>query len=382
MALALVGALLMVDAPPVGATHKLATPTNVQATAGNGQVSLSVDAVTNATQYRWQYGTHPSGTTATAARGRTTTISSLSNGQVYRVRVSARAIASGVLTHQDSDWSDWVTFTPRVPLNDPSNLAVSVGNAALSLSWTASTSTGVTGYDVHYTSAAASAVTNNAAVTTGLASAGWVAVTRTGAMASQTISSLSNGTPYRVRVRAKSSTGLSGWVFGAGTPRAASATLSGPATVVEGQALKLRVTFSPATTVQGNLEVTATRVTSESGDHAPSVYLFSGVGTTNGSINFATHHDDDQDDETFTVTLTEAPTGYSIGSPSSVSVTIVDDDKPSVSLSASPNPVREGDPVTVTAQLSHATLNALTIPVVLSRGTSESGDHGTLTSIN
>ena len=381
---ALLGSLLVVDAGPVGATHKFAAPTNLVATAGNGQVSLSVDAVAVADRYRFQYGEHPSGALTSSARSSSTsrTITGLTNGQTYRVRAQASV---ALANHQTSDWSGWVTFTPRVPLNDPAGLSVSGGNAALSLSWTASTSTGVTGYDVHYTSASAtgsSPVADGAPVTTGLASAGWVAFTRSGTTASQTITGLSNGTPYRVRVRAKSSTGLSGWVFGAGTPRAASATLSGPATVVEGQALKLRVTFSPATTVQGNVEVTATRVTSESGDHAPSIYLFSGVGTTNGSINFATHHDDDQDDETFTVTLTEAPTGYSIGSPSSVSVTIVDDDKPSVSLSASPNPVREGDPVTVTAQLSHATVNALTIPVRLSRGTSESGDHGTLTSIN
>ena len=381
---ALLGSLLVVDAGPVGATHKFAAPTNLVATAGNGQVSLSVDAVAVADRYRFQYGEHPSGALTSSARSSSTsrTITGLTNGQTYRVRAQASV---ALANHQTSDWSGWVTFTPRVPLNDPAGLSVSGGNAALSLSWTASTSTGVTGYDVHYTSASAtgsSPVADGAPVTTGLASAGWVAFTRSGTTASQTITGLSNGTPYRVRVRAKSSTGLSGWVFGAGTPRAASATLSGPATVVEGQALKLRVTFSPATTVQGNVEVTATRVTSESGDHAPSIYLFSGVGTTNGSINFATHHDTDQDDETFTVTITEAPTGYSIGSPSSVSVTIVDDDKPSVSLSASPNPVREGDPVTVTAQLSHATVNALTIPVRLSRGTSESGDHGTLTSIN
>ncbi|MCQ3806969.1 MAG: fibronectin type III domain-containing protein, partial [Acidimicrobiia bacterium] len=236
----------MVAVPQAGATHKLATPTNVQATPGNAQVSLSADAVTNANQYRWQYGTHPSGTTTTAARSRTTTIGSLTNNQIYRVRVSARAVSGGVLTHQDSDWSDWVTFTPHVPLNAPTDLSVSAGSAALSLSWTASTSTGVTGYDVHYTSAAASSVTNNAAVTTGAASAGWVAVTRTGTTASQAIPSLSNGTPYRVRVRAKSSTGLSGWVFGSGTPTAASVTLTGPATVVEGQTVTLTVTASQA----------------------------------------------------------------------------------------------------------------------------------------
>ena len=54
---------------------------------------------------------------------------------------------------------------------------------------------------------------------------------------------------------------------------------------------------------------------------------------------------------------------------------------PTVTLSASPNPVAEGSPVTVTATLSRALSNAVTILVRVTRNTSESGDHGTLTSI-
>ena len=380
---------LLVAVPQVGATHKLATPTNVQATPGNAQVSLSADPVTNANQYRWQYGTHPSGTSTTAARGRTTAIGSLTNNQVYRVRVSARAITGGVLTHQDSDWSDWVTFTPHVPLNAPTDLSVSAGSAALSLSWTASTSTGVTGYDVHYTSAASSSVADGAAVTTGAASAGWVAVTRTGTTASQAIPSLSNGTPYRVRVRAKSSTGLSGWVFGSGTPTAASVTLSGPATVVEGQPAILTFAASPAISSTADesdrlVELLSALGTAESADVGSlvgDVQLAMDQGSATTTYAFRTYQDADQDDETFTLSLSHGPTGYSVGSPSSVTITIVDDDKPSVSLSASPNPVPEGTPVTITAQLSHPTVKALEIPVRLTAGTAESGDYGALSEI-
>ena len=54
---------------------------------------------------------------------------------------------------------------------------------------------------------------------------------------------------------------------------------------------------------------------------------------------------------------------------------------PTVTLSASPNPVTEGSSVTVTATLSRALSNPVTIPVSVTRGTSESGDHGTLASI-
>ncbi len=54
---------------------------------------------------------------------------------------------------------------------------------------------------------------------------------------------------------------------------------------------------------------------------------------------------------------------------------------PTVSLSASPNPVDEGSSVTVTATLSAAQTSAVTIPVTITDNTAESGDHGALTSI-
>ena len=52
-----------------------------------------------------------------------------------------------------------------------------------------------------------------------------------------------------------------------------------------------------------------------------------------------------------------------------------------VSLSATPNPVVEGSPVTVTATLAEALEKAVTIPLTVTRGTSEDGDHGSLASI-
>ena len=54
---------------------------------------------------------------------------------------------------------------------------------------------------------------------------------------------------------------------------------------------------------------------------------------------------------------------------------------PTVSLSAAPNPVDEGDSVTVTARLSSALGSAVTVPLTLSAGTAEEGDYGPLTSI-
>ena len=175
------------------------------------------------------------------------------------------------------------------------------------------------------------------------------------------------------------------------------ATLSAsPTTVTEGQTVTFTVSLtSAATQISGfdpPFSYDVRRITSEFDDHGDSHIItnpfrnafFFPAGQTSHTFEIATSHEttEDQEDETFSVTLVNPPTGYTVGSPSSVTITILDDDKPSVSLSASPNPVQEGSPVTVTASLSHATVNALTIPVTLTAGTAESGDYGTLTSIS
>ena len=54
---------------------------------------------------------------------------------------------------------------------------------------------------------------------------------------------------------------------------------------------------------------------------------------------------------------------------------------PTVSLSASPNPVTEGSNVTVTATLTSSLASDVTIPLTLTSGTAESGDYGTLSEI-
>ena len=113
-----------------------------------------------------------------------------------------------------------VTIAPAAP----TGLSVAAGNEELNLTWTAPT--GATDYDVHYTSANAATVANDAAASGNDPSAAWVAVTRSGATASQTISSLTNNLAYRVRVRAKNSGGNSAWASSTGTPKSNDATLS------------------------------------------------------------------------------------------------------------------------------------------------------------
>ncbi len=55
--------------------------------------------------------------------------------------------------------------------------------------------------------------------------------------------------------------------------------------------------------------------------------------------------------------------------------------RPTVSLSATPDSVDEGSPVTVTATLSEALADDVAIPLTLTAGTAEPGDHGPLESI-
>ena len=95
-----------------------------------------------------------------------------------------------------------------------------------------------------------------------------------------------------------------------------------------------------------------------------------------------TMQDADTEEETFTVELGALPPSVTVGSPSLVQVTITDNTPPpTVSLSVAPNPVDEGDSVTVTATLSAALTEAVTIPLRLTARTAEAGDYGALARI-
>ncbi len=139
-------------------------------------------------------------------------------------------------------------------------------------------------------------------------------------------------------------------------------------------------------------------------------YVISGVRHSSGTVSVAQDATsasipiailDDADvegDETITLTLTDG-TGYSIGTPGRIEITLRDDDSPpvtpdpppvtpdpppvtpEVTLSASPNPVSEGNSVTVTALISRALPDAVTIPLVLTAGSAEADDYGALASI-
>lgn len=114
-------------------------PTNVIATAGNGQVILNWNAVTNATSYVARYSLTSGGPYINGGQpvtGTTATVTGLNNGTPYFFVVVARNSTG------DSPNSTQVTATPSttgaVPLA-PTGLTATRGNNQISLTWNSST---------------------------------------------------------------------------------------------------------------------------------------------------------------------------------------------------------------------------------------------------
>jgi hypothetical protein len=175
-------------------------PTGLTATDGNAQASLSwvaptVLSQTPITDYTIQYSSNSgsSWTTFTleASTATSATITGLTNGTSYVFRVAG---VNGVGPGEYTAASSSVTPTAGTPPNAPTSLAATAGNAQLALTWTAPSAPGssaITGYTVEYTPSGGSAAT----VDTGSTAT------------SYTLTGLTNGTSYSVRVRAVSSAG-------------------------------------------------------------------------------------------------------------------------------------------------------------------------------
>ena len=178
-----------------------------------------------------------------------------------------RAVLLVEVTAEDESTMKTYEVTVTRQWAAPTSFTVTPGSGSLDLSWTAPSGSAPSGYDVHYTSAAAADVTNDAAASGSDASAAWVAVTRSGSTATQAISSLSNGTTYRVRVRARASGGgggnadiLGAWVFGTGTPSASSVSTLSALTATSSTSAGgtfTALTLSPSTFASGATAYTA-----------------------------------------------------------------------------------------------------------------------------
>ena len=154
-----------------------------------------------------------------------------------------------------------------------------------------------------------------------------------------------------------------------------------PNPVSEGSPATVTVRLSAALTSGVEIPVVLTAGTAETGDYGALASITVDADATTGTGTVTTLQDADTEDETFTVAFGRLPTTVTAGSPRSVQVTITDITPPMVSLSVAPNPVDEGEGVTVTAMLSAALTEAVTIPLTLTAGTAETGDYGALASI-
>ena len=178
-----------------GPTNAPAPPTSLAAAAGNGQVTLTWSASSGATSYNIYRGTSsgnestvasPSGVTSTSY-----TVTGLANGKTYYFRISA------VNSYGVSGYSNETNATPNsvsIP-PAPSGLTASVGNAQVTLSWTAST--GATSYNLYRGTSPGGE--NATAVATGITSTSYANT------------SLINGTTYYFTVTAVNSAGTSGY---------------------------------------------------------------------------------------------------------------------------------------------------------------------------
>ena len=260
-------------------------------------------------------------------------ITGLTPGDTYRVRVRATNIGGSV---------GWVRTTGTPPATThapPTGLTVTAGDTQLSLSWTAPATGTVTGYDVHYTSS--TTVGNDAPATGGGSATGWHDTSFTGTSTTDTLRGLSNGTTYRVRVRANYAGGDSAWVHRSATPMGTAPPpppppapdtptvrlSASPNPVDEGSSVTITATLSAAQTSALTIPVTITDDTAESGDHGTLTSIAINANATTGTGSITTAQDTDADHETFDVALgTPLPSGIAAGSPSSVRVTIADDE--------------------------------------------------------
>jgi hypothetical protein len=235
-----------------------AAPTGLTVTGGNAQASLSWTAPTGViaqapvTDYREQYSTDGGTTwttfTAAASTATSATVTGLTNGTAYVFRVAA---INGVGTGAYTSASSSVTPTAGTPPNAPTSLTATAGNAQIALSWTAPSAPGtsaISGYTVEYTPSGGSAQTVSTGSTT----------------ASYTLTGLTNGTAYTVRVAAVSAAGAGAYSGTAsGTPNAATVMFNGFAVGVGSASNKMSIsvggnTANRTAAVSGTVRITGT----------------------------------------------------------------------------------------------------------------------------
>ena len=212
----------------------------------------------------------------------------------------------------------------------PENLTVTPGDGELRVSWDPADtdSHAARGYHVFHKKATAPGDE------TGDPDTGWVYTGVGGSKSTTlTITGLTNGVEYDVRVRAVFYfNDRSAFVGASGTPSAGDGAVptvwlsATPSRVNEGSSVTVTATLSAALDSGVTIPLTVTRNTSEPGDHVALLGIAISSGASSGTGTITTAHDDDTDNETFTVALGMLPPSVTEGAPASAKVTILDDD--------------------------------------------------------
>ncbi|MGB6670422.1 MAG: fibronectin type III domain-containing protein, partial [Candidatus Acidiferrum sp.] len=151
------------SATPTAPAAPPAAPAELQATAGNTQVSLTWTASAGATSYHVKRSTTSGGPYTQVAAPTTTsdTDTGLTNGTTYFYLVSALNTAGESANSSQVSASPMASVTPPAA---PAGLQATAGNAQVSLTWTASA--GATSYHVKRSTTSGGPYTQVAAPTT------------------------------------------------------------------------------------------------------------------------------------------------------------------------------------------------------------------------
>ncbi len=267
---------------------------------------------------------------------RGTTVTSGAASSAISLSVGSNAITVQV-TAQDSTTKNYtVTITRQAAQSSNANLSALTASSSTSAS---GTFTGLTiapafsASTTSYTATVPNATTHAKLTPTVAHSAATVAVrgtTVTSGAASSAIALSVGSNAITVQVTAQDSTTKNYTVTitrqAQGAPPAVHLTAS-PNPVLEGSAVTVTATMSEALSSQLVIPLTLTDNTAESGDHGSLTSITIAANATSGTGTISTNQDTDEDDETFTVALGTLPSGVTAGTPSSVTITISDDDE-------------------------------------------------------
>ena len=294
------------------------------------------------------------------------------NNNTYVVEVTATSGTGTRVMTADQTITVTVTDVDTEAPGKPGTPTVSAGSAtSLRVNWSAPSNAGppITGYDVrHRTSSPEGSwteknVPSNAAV----------------------IESLLENTSYDVQVRATNAEGTGAWSdSGNGTTDAAAVlpTLSvGNASATEGADISFPLTLSAAASAAVTVTCTASI---ESGDTAVAADLETttgtasiGIGATSGPCFIETVQDTiDEDDETFTVTLSGVSSNAQLAADPTAKGTINDNDDPPT-LSVGDVSAEEGTALIFTVALSAESGKTVTVDYATSVETDDTATSGT-----